>query len=60
MNNDPYDMEDIVMPLHEYINHPVTRDIVHNGATFQVLHCALYFRLLLGYFIRYGVLKNKL
>lgn len=37
VNNDPYDMEDIVMPLHEYINHPVTRDIVHNGATFQIV-----------------------
>lgn len=41
---DPYDMEDIAMPLHEYINEPVTRDIVHNGATFQVLHCPLYFQ----------------
>ncbi|KAL7617995.1 hypothetical protein Lser_V15G02491 [Lactuca serriola] len=34
--NDSYDMEEIVMPLHEYINHPVAMDIVHNGATFQV------------------------
>lgn len=24
------------MPLHEYINHPVAMDIIHNGATFQV------------------------
>lgn len=35
--SDPYDMEDIVMPLRDYIHDPVTRDIVHNGATFQVL-----------------------
>ncbi|KAI3738695.1 hypothetical protein L2E82_28792 [Cichorium intybus] len=34
--NDSYDMEEIVMPLHEYINHNVAMDIVHNGATFQV------------------------
>lgn len=34
--NDSYDMEEIVMPLHEYINHPVAMDLVHNGATFQV------------------------
>lgn len=25
------------MPLHEYINDPVAHDIIHNGATFQVL-----------------------
>lgn len=35
-NNDSYDMGNIVMPLHEYINDPVARDIIHNGATFQV------------------------
>uniref|UniRef100_A0A5B7B1F6 Uncharacterized protein n=1 Tax=Davidia involucrata TaxID=16924 RepID=A0A5B7B1F6_DAVIN len=35
-SNDSYDMEDIVMPLHEYINDPIAQDIVHNGATFQV------------------------
>ncbi|XP_028757009.1 protein-tyrosine sulfotransferase isoform X2 [Neltuma alba] len=35
-SNDSYDMEDFAMPLHEYINHPVAEEIVHNGATFQV------------------------
>lgn len=34
--NDSYNMEEIVMPLHEYINDPIARDIIHNGATFQV------------------------
>lgn len=34
--NDSYHMEEVVMPLHEFINHPVAMDIVHNGATFQV------------------------
>ncbi|KAF7805602.1 protein ENHANCED DISEASE RESISTANCE 2-like [Senna tora] len=35
-SNDSYDMEDLAMPLQEFINHPVAKDIVHNGATFQV------------------------
>jgi hypothetical protein len=35
-SNIAYDMEDIVMPLHEYINDPAAHDIIHNGATFQV------------------------
>lgn len=35
-SNFSYDIEDIVMPLHKYINDPVAHDIVHNGATFQV------------------------
>ncbi|KAM7496778.1 hypothetical protein LguiA_021192 [Lonicera macranthoides] len=35
-SNDSYNMEEIVMPLHEYINDPIARDIIHNGATFQV------------------------
>lgn len=31
-----YDMEAMLMPLHEFIHHPLAHDIVHNGATFQV------------------------
>ncbi|RWW22621.1 hypothetical protein GW17_00013168, partial [Ensete ventricosum] len=34
--SDPYDMEDMIMPLHEFINDPIAHDIIHNGATFQV------------------------
>ncbi|XP_068666545.1 protein-tyrosine sulfotransferase-like [Aristolochia californica] len=34
--NDSYNMEDIVMPLHVFINDPIAHDIIHNGATFQV------------------------
>ncbi|KAI7757845.1 hypothetical protein M8C21_019292 [Ambrosia artemisiifolia] len=34
--NDSYDMKEVVMPLHDYVNHPVAHDLVHNGATFQV------------------------
>ncbi|GJZ78341.1 hypothetical protein Tco_0643013 [Tanacetum coccineum] len=33
--NDSYDMEEIVMSLHEYINHRIAMDLIHNGATFQ-------------------------
>lgn len=35
-SSDLYNAEDIVMPLIEYINHPIALDIIHNGATFQV------------------------
>ncbi|KAL8141533.1 hypothetical protein V2J09_014565 [Rumex salicifolius] len=33
--NDSYDMEDMAMPLEEFITHSVSSDIIHNGATFQ-------------------------
>ncbi|KAF9613600.1 hypothetical protein IFM89_009426 [Coptis chinensis] len=35
-SNDPYNIQGIVMPLHEFINDPVAHEIIHNGATFQV------------------------
>ncbi|CAL1404265.1 unnamed protein product [Linum trigynum] len=35
-SNNPYSMQEIVMPLLRYINDPIARDIVHNGATFQI------------------------
>jgi protein-tyrosine sulfotransferase len=31
-----YDVQDMVMPLHQYINDPIAHEIIHNGATFQV------------------------
>ncbi|KAL6566772.1 hypothetical protein OROMI_015176 [Orobanche minor] len=40
VTNNSYDMEDFLMPLHEYIHDPIARDLVHNGATFQVLRCS--------------------
>ena len=33
---DSYNMEAMLMPLHEFIHHPLAYDIIHNGATFQV------------------------
>lgn len=35
-SGDPYNMEDVLMPLEKYINDPVAHDIIHNGATFQI------------------------
>lgn len=35
--NDPYNMEEMVMPLQEYINDPRAHELIHNGETFQVL-----------------------
>ncbi|XP_059659432.1 protein-tyrosine sulfotransferase [Cornus florida] len=72
-SNDSYNMEDIVMPLHEYINDPIARDIIHNGATFQVAgltnnsylaeshevrHCVLQYRTLGEYVLE--VAKKRL
>ncbi|KAK9676710.1 hypothetical protein RND81_11G094500 [Saponaria officinalis] len=34
--SDSYDLEDMAIPLHRFINDPIALDIVHNGATFQV------------------------
>lgn len=33
-------MEDMLIPLHDYINDPIAQDVIHNGATFQVLQFA--------------------
>ncbi|KAH9660745.1 protein-tyrosine sulfotransferase [Citrus sinensis] len=35
-SNDSYNVEEMAMPLHQFINEPVVLDTVHNGATFQV------------------------
>lgn len=35
-SKDPYNMQEMAMPLDKYINDPVAHDIVHNGATFQI------------------------
>ncbi|KAJ4763117.1 Protein-tyrosine sulfotransferase [Rhynchospora pubera] len=34
--SDVYNTEDVVMPLHEFISHPIAHEIIHNGAAFQV------------------------
>ncbi|KAB2635915.1 carbohydrate esterase [Pyrus ussuriensis x Pyrus communis] len=35
-SNDQYNMEEVVMPLHEYINDPIAQEIVHSRETFQI------------------------
>ncbi|XP_078427913.1 tyrosylprotein sulfotransferase isoform X2 [Wolffia australiana] len=35
-DSNPYNMADIVMPLEEFIEYPISHDIIHNGATFQI------------------------
>lgn len=42
----PYDMEDMVLPLHAFINDPIAHEIIHNGATFQV--CCTIFKYLVN------------
>lgn len=37
MSNDSYNLEEMAMPLHKYIKDPIAQDIIHNGATFQVI-----------------------
>ncbi|KAK4441185.1 Protein-tyrosine sulfotransferase [Sesamum alatum] len=71
--NNPYDMKDMLMPLHEYINDSIARDIIHNGATFQIAgltnysyfaeshevrHCVLRYQTLGGYVLE--VAKRRL
>ncbi|KAL6508783.1 hypothetical protein OROHE_021342 [Orobanche hederae] len=73
VTNNSYDMEDFLMPLHEYIHDPIARDLVHNGATFQITgltnnsyyaeahevrHCVSKYRFLGKYVL--GVAKRKL
>lgn len=41
--NDPYNMEEVAMPLEDYINDPIAMEIIHNGATFQVFIFMVYF-----------------
>ncbi|PKA59254.1 Protein-tyrosine sulfotransferase [Apostasia shenzhenica] len=33
---DPYNMQEVVMPLEVFIDDPVAHEIIHNGATFQL------------------------
>ncbi|XP_010488273.1 PREDICTED: protein-tyrosine sulfotransferase isoform X1 [Camelina sativa] len=35
-DDNPYDMEEMLMPLRKYLDAPTAHDIIHNGATFQI------------------------
>lgn len=58
-SNDSYNMEDILMPLHEYINDPIARDIIHNGATFQIAGLTNNSYLAESHEVRRCVLKHE-
>ncbi|XP_016465979.2 protein-tyrosine sulfotransferase-like [Nicotiana tabacum] len=58
-STNPYDMEEMVIPLHEYINNPIARDIIHNGATFQVAGLTNNSYLTEAHDIRHCVLKYQ-
>lgn len=58
-SSDPYNMEDIVMPLRDYITHPVARDIIHNGATFQIAGLTNNSYLAESHEIRHCVMKHE-
>lgn len=34
--HNPYDMNELVMPLHTFVDDPMAHEIIHNGATFQL------------------------
>ncbi|VFQ81495.1 unnamed protein product [Cuscuta campestris] len=57
--NDPYNMEDIVMPLHKYINDPMAWDIIQNGATFQVAGLTNNSYVAVSHHVRRCVLKYR-
>ncbi|XP_073291815.1 protein-tyrosine sulfotransferase isoform X3 [Primulina huaijiensis] len=59
VTNNPYDMEDILMPLHEYINNPISQDIIHNGATFQIAGLTNNSYFVEAHDIRHCVFKHK-
>ncbi|CAN4119320.1 unnamed protein product [Withania somnifera] len=59
ISTNPYDMKEIVMPLHEYINNPVAQDILHNGATFQVAGLTNNSYLTEAHDVRHCVLKYQ-
>ncbi|CAI9761520.1 unnamed protein product [Fraxinus pennsylvanica] len=57
ITNNSYNMEEILMPLHEYINEPIVQDIVHNGATFQIAGLTNNSYLMESHEVRHCVLK---
>lgn len=58
-SGDPYNIEDIVMPLRDYITHPIARDIIHNGATFQIAGLTNNSYLAESHEVRHCVMKHE-
>ncbi|XP_056847616.1 protein-tyrosine sulfotransferase isoform X1 [Raphanus sativus] len=58
-DNNPYDMEEMLMPLHEYLDTPTAHDIIHNGATFQIAGLTNNSHLAEAHEVRHCVQKHK-
>lgn len=58
-SNDSYNMGDVVMPLHQYINDPTAVDIIHNGATFQIAGLTNNSYLTDSHEVRHCILKYR-
>ncbi|KAG2320142.1 hypothetical protein Bca52824_013355 [Brassica carinata] len=58
-DDNPYDMEEMLMPLHKYLDTPTARDIIHNGATFQIAGLTNNSHLAEAYEVRHCVQKHK-
>ncbi|KAE8652775.1 protein-tyrosine sulfotransferase-like isoform X1 [Cucumis sativus] len=58
-SDSPYDMEDMLMPLKEFVDDPIVHDLVHNGATFQIAGLTNNSYLAEGHEIRHCVQKHK-
>ncbi|CAH8386585.1 unnamed protein product [Eruca vesicaria subsp. sativa] len=58
-DDNPYDMEEMLMPLHTYLDTPTAHDIIHNGATFQIAGLTNNSRLSEAHEVRHCVQKYK-
>ncbi|CAG7868292.1 unnamed protein product [Brassica rapa] len=58
-DDNPYDMEEMLMPLHKYLDTPTAHDIIHNGATFQIAGLTNNSRLSEAHEVRHCVQKYR-
>lgn len=58
-DDNPYDMEEMLMPLHKYLGTPTAHDIIHNGATFQIAGLTNNSRLSEAHEVRHCVQKYR-
>ncbi|KAL0797489.1 hypothetical protein Bca101_052663 [Brassica carinata] len=58
-DDNPYDMEEMLMPLHKYLDTPTAHDIIHNGATFQIAGLTNNSHLAEAHEVRHCVQKHK-
>ncbi|KAF8116231.1 hypothetical protein N665_0020s0083 [Sinapis alba] len=58
-DDNPYDMEEMLMPLHKYLDTPTAHDIIHNGATFQIAGLTNNSHLSEAHEVRHCVQKYK-